>query len=48
MVIEEGRLRLRDRGPGIHLSVDIFFKALAVSYGARAIGVVLSGTEAMA
>jgi two-component system, chemotaxis family, CheB/CheR fusion protein len=44
MVIDDGHLRLRDREPGLHLSVDIFFKALALSHGSRAIGVVLSGT----
>ena len=44
MVITDGCLVLRDRGPGIHFSVDIFFQALAMSHGPRAIGVVLSGT----
>jgi two-component system, chemotaxis family, CheB/CheR fusion protein len=44
MVIDDGHLRLRDREPGIHHSVDIFFNALALSHGAGAIGVVLSGT----
>ncbi|MGH8137249.1 MAG: chemotaxis protein CheB [Steroidobacteraceae bacterium] len=44
MVIEDGHLRLCEREPGLHLSVDIFFKALALSHGPRAIGVVLSGT----
>jgi two-component system, chemotaxis family, CheB/CheR fusion protein len=44
MVIEDGHLRLRDREPGIHYSIDIFFKALAASHGSRAVGVVLSGT----
>jgi two-component system CheB/CheR fusion protein len=44
MIIEDGHLRLRDREPGLHLSVDIFFKALAESHGPRAIGIVLSGT----
>jgi two-component system, chemotaxis family, CheB/CheR fusion protein len=44
MVILDGKLRLMDRAPGIHRTVDIFLEALAESYGARAIGVVLSGT----
>jgi two-component system, chemotaxis family, CheB/CheR fusion protein len=44
MVIDDGHLRLRDREPGIHYSVDIFFNALASSHGSRAIGIVLSGT----
>jgi two-component system CheB/CheR fusion protein len=44
LVIEDGHLGLRDRPPGLHLSVDIFFKTLAESHGPRAIGVVLSGT----
>ena len=44
MIIDDGHLRLRDREPGIHFSVDIFFQALASSHGSRAIGIVLSGT----
>jgi two-component system CheB/CheR fusion protein len=44
MLISDGHLKLRDRDPGIHLSVDIFFTALAQSHGPRAIGVILSGT----
>ncbi len=44
MVILDGKLRLMDRAPGIHRTVDIFLEALAESYGHRAIGVVLSGT----
>jgi two-component system CheB/CheR fusion protein len=42
--IEDEHLRLQERPPGLHLPVDIFFKALAESHGSRAIGVVLSGT----
>jgi two-component system CheB/CheR fusion protein len=42
--IEDEHLRLEERPPGLHLPVDIFFKALAESHGSRAIGVVLSGT----
>ena len=42
--IEDEHLRLQDRAPGIHLPVDIFFKALSESHGPRAIGIVLSGT----
>jgi two-component system CheB/CheR fusion protein len=44
MVIGDGHLSLEDRSPGLHFSIDIFFKALAESHGPRAIGVVLSGT----
>ena len=44
MIIDDGHLRLREREPGIHHSVDIFFKALALSHGHRSIGIVLSGT----
>jgi two-component system CheB/CheR fusion protein len=44
MVIDDGHLKLREREAGLHFSVDIFFKALALSHGPRAIGVILSGT----
>jgi two-component system, chemotaxis family, CheB/CheR fusion protein len=44
MIITDGHLGLKDRAPGLHLSVDIFFNALAESHGPRAIGIVLSGT----
>jgi two-component system CheB/CheR fusion protein len=44
MIIADGHLALQDRPSGLHLSVDIFFKALANSHGARAIGIILSGT----
>jgi two-component system CheB/CheR fusion protein len=44
MIIDDGHFRLREREPGLHLSVDIFLKALALSHGPRAIGVILSGT----
>jgi two-component system CheB/CheR fusion protein len=44
MLMVDGHLKLREREPGLHLSVDIFFKALASSHGPRAIGIVLSGT----
>ena len=42
----EGRLRLTPRGdPGhLHLPIDHFFSALGQDRGARAIGIVLSGT----
>jgi two-component system, chemotaxis family, CheB/CheR fusion protein len=42
--IEDDHLRLQERQPGLHLPVDIFFKALAESHGPRAIGIILSGT----
>jgi two-component system CheB/CheR fusion protein len=44
LLINDGHLQLRERAPGIHLSVDIFLTALAQSHGPRAIGIVLSGT----
>lgn len=44
MLMTDGHLKLQQREPGIHLSVDIFFTALAGSHGPRAIGVILSGT----
>jgi two-component system, chemotaxis family, CheB/CheR fusion protein len=44
LVIEDGHLGLRERPPGLHLSVDIFFTTLAESHGPQAIGIVLSGT----
>src|SRR4029079_8071234 len=44
--ILEGRLHVTPRGeaPGPHLSVDHFFRSLALEQQRRAIGVVLSGT----
>ncbi|HEV7610632.1 MAG TPA: chemotaxis protein CheB [Steroidobacteraceae bacterium] len=44
LIITDGHLQLRERPPGLHLAVDIFFAALAQSHGNHAIGVVLSGT----
>ena len=44
LLITDGHLELKKREAGIHLSVDIFFKALAATHGPRAIGVILSGT----
>jgi two-component system, chemotaxis family, CheB/CheR fusion protein len=44
LTIHDGHLGLEGRAPGLHLSVDIFFAALAASHGPRAIGVVLSGS----
>jgi two-component system CheB/CheR fusion protein len=44
LIIEDGHFKLQDREPGLHLSVDIFFRTLAKSHGPTAIGVVLSGT----
>jgi two-component system, chemotaxis family, CheB/CheR fusion protein len=43
MVIEEEKLKLAKREPGLHLPIDIFFRSLALVQGSRAIGVVLSG-----
>ena len=44
LIIEDGHLGLKDRAAGLHLAVDIFLEALAKSHGAKAIGVVLSGS----
>ena len=45
MTISEGRLRLRPRDKaGSHRLVDQFLRSLAADRGARAIGVILSGT----
>lgn len=46
MVMQDGKLRLLERAPGLHLPVDIFFRSLAQVQGGRAIGVVLSGNAA--
>jgi two-component system CheB/CheR fusion protein len=48
MTISDGLLRLgpRDTAPGRHLPIDAFFASLADDQGARAIGVILSGTGA--
>ena len=43
MELQDGHLRLVAREPGLHLSIDIFFRSLAETQGSRAIGVVLSG-----
>ncbi|WP_414896956.1 CheR family methyltransferase [Rhodovulum sp. YEN HP10] len=42
--IEKGLLRLAPRGDGPALPIDIFFTSLAGECGARACGIVLSGT----
>lgn len=43
----DGRvLRAHERGAGLHMPVDLFFRSLAGAYGADAVGVVLSGTGA--
>src|ERR1700759_2918210 len=44
LTIQDGHFGLENRAPGLHLSVDIFFVALAASHGPRAIGVILSGS----
>ena len=48
MTISDGVLHLgpRDTAPGRHLPIDAFFASLADDQGARAIGVILSGTGA--
>jgi two-component system CheB/CheR fusion protein len=43
MELQDSRLRLSRREPGLHLPIDIFFCSLAEIQGSRAIGVVLSG-----
>ena len=45
MTAVKGRLRLIPKSPhGLSLPIDLFFSSLASSFGARAIGVILSGT----
>lgn len=46
MTIENGRLKLtqQDRGHGLVLPIDIFFRSLAHSWGDKSIGIILSGT----
>jgi two-component system, chemotaxis family, CheB/CheR fusion protein len=46
MIIASGRLLLSEREPerGLWLPIDAFFRSLAEDAGARAVGVVLSGT----
>ena len=43
MVMEDGKLRLAERKPGLHLPIDSFFTSLAHAQGSRAVGIVLSG-----
>jgi len=38
------KLRPRDKRPGVHRSIDVFFESLAQDQQERAIGVILSGT----
>ncbi|NOU28443.1 MAG: PAS domain-containing protein [Polyangiaceae bacterium] len=44
LTVRDGALHLHDRGSGLSLPVDLLFKSLALEYGERAAGVVLSGT----
>lgn len=46
MIISGGRLLLTDKDPaqGLTLPIDTFFRSLAQDAGARAVGIVLSGT----
>ena len=45
MHIGEGHLRLTPKNPRtLTLPIDVFFKSVAAHYGARSVGVVLSGT----
>src|SRR6185312_4320578 len=43
MTIEDGKLRIAPRKPGLSLPIDAFFESLARAQSSRAIGVVLSG-----
>ncbi|HSU13587.1 chemotaxis protein CheB [Longimicrobium sp.] len=42
--MDDGVIRVHDRGAGLHLPIDLFLTSLAAAYGADAVGVVLSGT----
>ncbi len=44
LTMSDGHLRLSERPPGLHLSVDIFFTTLAQNHGNRAVGIIFSGT----
>jgi two-component system CheB/CheR fusion protein len=46
MAVQDGELRLTERDPskGLFLPIDVFFRSLADDVGARAVGIVLSGT----
>lgn len=44
LTMEDGHLGLKERAPGLHFAVDIFFEMLADTHGSRAIGVILSGS----
>jgi two-component system CheB/CheR fusion protein len=46
MAVHDGCLRLTERDPakGLFLPIDVFFRSLAEDAGARAVGIVLSGT----
>jgi two-component system CheB/CheR fusion protein len=44
LAVDEGVVRVSDRGTGLHAPVDLFFRTLAEAYGPDAVGVVLSGT----
>ena len=44
LAMEDRVVRVHERGTGLHVPVDLFFRTLADAYGADAAGVVLSGT----
>ncbi len=46
MTVENGTLRLASRQAGVHKPVNLLFRSLAQEYMHRAVGVVLSGTDA--
>jgi two-component system CheB/CheR fusion protein len=43
VTLENGKLHLSARKPGLHMPIDSFFTSLAQAQGSRAIGIVLSG-----
>jgi two-component system CheB/CheR fusion protein len=43
LTLENGKLHLSARKPGLHMPIDSFFTSLARAQGSRAIGIVLSG-----
>jgi two-component system CheB/CheR fusion protein len=43
LTLENGKLHVSPRKPGLHMPIDSFFASLARAQGSRAIGIVLSG-----
>ena len=44
LAMHDRGIRVHERGAGLHVPVDLFFRTLADAYGPDAVGVVLSGT----